>query len=93
MVPATIKRFGDALDRGTVSMVDPRLSTSAAKAHEWLPLIPGTDGALALGIAHVILTEGLWYRGFVGDFSDGVNRFVPSKKVDRAAFAEKEKRT
>ena len=51
MVPATIRRLGDALDRATVAAVDPRLTTSAAKANEWLPLIPGTDGALALGIA------------------------------------------
>lgn len=90
MVPATIKRLGDALDRATVAAVDPRLTTSAAKAQEWLPLQPGTDGSLALAIAHVMLAEGLWYKDFVGDFKDGVNRFKPGMTVDEADFAEKE---
>ena len=90
MIPATIKRLGDALDRGIVTVVDPRLTTSAAKATEWLPLIPGSDGALALGIAHVILTEGTWYRDFVGDFKDGVNRFIAGTVVNEDDFVEKE---
>jgi anaerobic selenocysteine-containing dehydrogenase len=90
MVPATIKRLGDALDRATVAAVDPRLTTSAAKGQEWLPLKPGTDGALALAVAHVILAEGLWYKDFVGDFKDGVNRFKPGMMVDEADFIEKE---
>jgi anaerobic selenocysteine-containing dehydrogenase len=90
MIPATIKRFGDALDRATVAAVDPRLTTSAAKANEWLPLQPGTDGALALGIAHVILTGGIWYKEFVGDFTDGMNRFKSGVIVDETTFNEKE---
>jgi len=90
MVPATIKRLGDALDRATVAAVDPRLTTSAAKANEWLPLIPGTDGALALAIAHVILTEGSWFKDFVGDFKDGNNRFKSGRTVKEEDFNEKE---
>ena len=90
MVPNTISRFGEILARGTVIAVDPRLSNSAAKAHEWLPLKPGTDGALAGAIAHVLLAEGLWNREFVGDFRDGKNLFVAGQTVDEAAFAENE---
>ncbi len=90
MVPAAIKRFGDALDRATVAAVDPRLTTSAAKAQEWLPLIPGTDGALALAIAHVILTKGVWHKEFVGDFKDGNNRFKAGNTVNEVDFTEKE---
>ena len=89
-VPNTIHRFHEIVKRGTVIAVDPRLSGSAAKANEWLPVIPGTDGALAGAIAHVLLTEGLWNREFVGDFKDGKNLFVAGQKVDEAAFAEKE---
>jgi anaerobic selenocysteine-containing dehydrogenase len=89
MIPATIKRFGDVLDRATVAVVDPKLNTSAAKAHEWLPVIPGTDGALASAMAHVLLTEGLWYKEFVGDFKDGNNRFKKGVTVDDDAFEEK----
>ena len=90
MVPNTIHRFGEILARGRVIAVDPRLSTSAAKAHEWLPLKPGTDGALAGAIAHVLLIEGLWNKEFVGNFKDGKNLFAAGKPVDEAAFAEKE---
>ena len=90
MVPNTIHRFHEIVKRGTVIAVDPRLSNVAAKAQEWLPINPGTDGALAGAIAHVLLTEGLWNREFVGDFKDGKNLFVAGQMVDEAAFAEKE---
>ena len=90
MVPNTIHRFGEIVARGTVIAVDPRLSNSAAKAHEWLPIKPGTDGALAGAVAHVLLTEGLWNREFVGEFKEGRNLFAAGKTVDEAAFAEKE---
>ena len=90
MVPNTIHRFHEIAARGTVIAVDPRLSNVAAKAHEWLPVNPGTDGALAGAIAHVLLVEGLWNREFVGDFKDGSNLFVAGRTVDEAAFAEKE---
>jgi anaerobic selenocysteine-containing dehydrogenase len=90
MVPNTIHRFGEILARGKVIAVDPRLSTSAAKAHEWLPLKPGTDGALAGAVAHVLLTEGLWNKEFVGDFKEGRNLFHAGYAIDEAKFAEKE---
>lgn len=90
MVPNAIHRVHEIARRGTVIAVDPRLSNIGTKAHEWLPVKPGTDGALAGAIAHVLLTEGLWNREFVGDFKDGRNQFVAGKAVDEAAFAEKE---
>jgi anaerobic selenocysteine-containing dehydrogenase len=89
-VPNAIAKFGDILDRGTVIAVDPRLSASAAKANEWLPIKPGEDGALAAALAHVIMTEGMWSREFVGDFKDGKNLFKAGATVDEAAFAEKQ---
>ncbi|MFZ5558405.1 MAG: molybdopterin-dependent oxidoreductase [Pseudomonadota bacterium] len=89
-VPNTIHHFGEIMSRGRIIVVDPRMSTSAAKAHEWLPIKPGTDGALATAIAHVLLVEGLWNREFVGDFKDGKNGFVAGRSVDEATFAEKE---
>ena len=89
-VPNTIVRFHEIVARGTVIAVDPRLSNVAAKAHEWLPIKPGTDGALAGAIAHVLLVEGMWSRDFVGDFKDGKNLFAAGQTVDEAAFAEKD---
>jgi len=90
MIPATVKRFGEMLDNGTIAVVDPKLHSSAVKAHEWLPIKPGEDGALASAIAHVLLTEGLWNKEFVGDFKDGKNLFQAGKNVDESTFAEKE---
>lgn len=90
MLPHAIDTFGEILARGTVIAVDPRLSTSAAKAHEWLPIKPGSDGALAGAIAHILLTEGLWNKDFVGDFKNGKNLFVAGKMIDEAAFVETE---
>ena len=90
MVPHTISKLGAIIDRGALIAVDPRLSTSAAKAHEWLPVKPGTDGALAGAIAHVLLIEGLWNKEFVGDFKDGKNLFAAGQSIDEAAFVEKE---
>lgn len=89
-VPNAINKFGDIFDRGAVIAVDPRLSSSAAKANEWLPIKPGEDGALAAAIAHVLLTEGLWSREFVGDFKDGTNLFKAGQTVDEASFTEKQ---
>lgn len=88
-VPHALNVWGEVMDRATVATIDPRLSTTAAKSDEWLPVIPGEDGALALAIAHVILTEGLWYREFVGDFIDGVNRFKIGQTVDEETFEER----
>ena len=39
--------------------VEPRLSTTGANADEWVAAKPGTEFALALGLAHVIVVEGL----------------------------------
>ena len=89
-VPNTINKLGDIFDRGSVITVDPRLSSIAAKSNEWLPIKPGEDGALAAGIAHVLLTEGLWSKEFVGDFKDGKNLFKAGATIDEASFVEKQ---
>ncbi|MGM0398092.1 MAG: molybdopterin-dependent oxidoreductase [Halobacteriota archaeon] len=85
-----INKFGEMLDRADLAVVEPRLSASATKADEWMPVQPGQDGALATAIAHVLLTEGLWYKDFVGDFEDGVNRFEAGETVDPETFDESE---
>ncbi|MFU8818768.1 MAG: molybdopterin-dependent oxidoreductase [Desulfurivibrio sp.] len=89
-VPVAIHAMGRIQEKGKIACVDPRLSTTATKADDWLPVIPGEDGALALAIAHVILAEGLWYKPFVGDFVDGENRFVAGREVDETTFEEQE---
>ncbi|MBO8127505.1 MAG: molybdopterin-dependent oxidoreductase [Firmicutes bacterium] len=45
--------------------VDPRLADSAASNEGWLPIKPGTDGALCLGICNVLIKEGLYNSEFL----------------------------
>lgn len=72
-----------------VTMVDIRVTTTGAAADNLLLVKPGTDGALALAIAHVILTEGLWDRPFVGDFVSGQNEFRPGVALAPTSFQER----
>lgn len=80
---------GEKTPKTRVAAVDVHMNTLLAASDRALLVKPGTDGALALAIAHVILTEGLWERSFVGDFKDGVNRFKAGQKVDPKDFSEK----
>ena len=84
-----LSAWGDTLNHAEVAVVDPRYSASAAKAGEWLPIKPGQDGALAVAMAHILLTKGLWYKDFVGDFTDGANKFVAGQTVSEESFVEK----
>lgn len=81
--------WGEMLARAKVATIEPRLSATAAKSDEWLPVKPGEDGAIAVAMAHVILTKGIWFRDFVGDFIDGQNRFKVGETVDENTFSEK----
>lgn len=54
-----IRRFAKALRRGMkLVMIDPRSAFDASKG-EWVPIIPGTDLAFLLAMAHVIIHENL----------------------------------
>lgn len=75
--------------RTKVTAVNVHTSTSTAAADRQLLIKPGTDGALALALAHVILTQGLWDKKFVGDFTDRANRFKAGQSID-AVFSEKD---
>jgi menaquinone reductase, molybdopterin-binding-like subunit len=66
-----IARRGRRSGRVRVVHVEPRLSTSAARADEWVPLVPGTEGTLALGLMHMVLREGLESREFIEEWSTG----------------------
>ncbi len=80
---------GVKVPKTRITAVDVHMNTTLAGADRALLIKPGTDGALALAITHVILTEGLWEKSFVGDFKDGVNRFKTGQPVDPDDFEEK----
>ena len=54
-----------------VVQVEPRLSNTAAKSDQWIPINPGTEAALAMGIAHVMIKESLVSSEFVENYTEG----------------------
>ena len=61
-----------ALKRGMrLIVVDPRHVGLASKADQWLRVRPGSDGALALGLANVMIERGWYDRDFIREWSNG----------------------
>jgi anaerobic selenocysteine-containing dehydrogenase len=70
--------------RGKFVQAEPRMSQTAACADEWLPIKPGTEGLLALAMAHVIVGEQLHDKDFVtqstagfAEWSAALARYAP----------------
>jgi anaerobic selenocysteine-containing dehydrogenase len=59
-------RAQEAKRRGArLVAIDPYRTATADKCHEHIALLPGTDGALAFGIMHVLIAEGLVDRDYI----------------------------
>jgi anaerobic selenocysteine-containing dehydrogenase len=67
-------------ERTRIIQLGPRGSLSASKADDWMAIAPGTEAALALGLAHIIVREQLYNQAFVAntfgfeDWSDAQGR-------------------
>jgi anaerobic selenocysteine-containing dehydrogenase len=72
--------------RGKLVAVHPRLSITGIKADEWVPIRPGTYGALALGMANVIINSKLYDEAFVRDFTFGFEDFEDAEGVQHQGF-------
>jgi anaerobic selenocysteine-containing dehydrogenase len=60
-----------ALERGArLIVVDPRRAGPAHKADVWLRVRPGTDAALALGLAHLMIETGRYDRDFIREWTN-----------------------
>ena len=91
--PSKVRKILAAKKRGAkLVVIDPMRSHMAKKADQWIGIRPGTDGALALGMIHVIVTEGLYDEAFVRDWTlgfdalrDYVQEFTPEnvEKITR----------
>jgi anaerobic selenocysteine-containing dehydrogenase len=65
------KRLSDALKRGAkLIVIDPVYTRAAQKAHIWLQIRPGTDLALALAWQNIIISEGLFDKDFVENWTN-----------------------
>jgi anaerobic selenocysteine-containing dehydrogenase len=65
-------RAQEAKRRGArLVAIDPYRSDTAQKCHEHVALMPGTDAALALGLMHVLIRDGLVDRDYVDRYTVG----------------------
>jgi len=86
------------LDRGArLIVVDPRFTKTAAKADIWLQPRPATDAALALGMLNYIISEELYDKDFVKNYTFGFEelrervREYPLDKVSEITWVPVEK--
>lgn len=63
--------FGEKRSKGELKLVqiEPRFSLCASRADRWVPIRPGKEGLLALGIASVILKEQLYDKNYLDRFA------------------------
>jgi len=96
--PINLKRILKARERGAkVVVIDPLKTHTAEKAGEWIGIRPGTDGALALGIAHVMMEKGSCDLAFLDDWTHGLREFkeyvknFSPKAVEQITWVKAEK--
>lgn len=72
--------------RGAFVQVEARMTQTGANADQWVAVAPGTEGVLALGLAHVILSEKLRPSGAAGragalieGWSTGLGDYAPDR--------------
>ena len=80
--------------RAKFVQVEPRLSQTGANADEWVPVRPGTEGVLALGLAHVMLRAGLRRAEAAGEagaliagWAGGLATYSPTEVAQRTGVA------
>jgi len=88
-------RQGQVGKRGYIVQFEPRFSSTAASADEWVPIRPGTEGLIALALGKIIVEQGLGhemshrehavlYEGVdVGQIAQVTE--VPAEKLERLA--------
>ncbi|MHB8111484.1 MAG: IscS subfamily cysteine desulfurase [Syntrophorhabdaceae bacterium] len=72
-----------------IVVIDPRKTIMAKYEHaEWIPIRPGTDGALALAMANVLIAEELYDADFVENWTRGFEEFARYVQHFRPEAAE-----
>jgi len=82
---------GVVANKAKLVSFDVRLSNTAGYSDEWYAPFPGTDGAVALAMAHVIMNEGLYDADFVRDWTNvTAEQLIAHLKPYTPEFAEEE---
>lgn len=88
-------RQGRAGVRGAFVQVESRMSLTGGNADEWVPVKPGTEGVLALGLAHVILANQLRPAdagragAAIDGWSAGLPDYTPARVEEMTGVAAK----
>ena len=70
--PSSLHQLRDARANGThIVIVDPRQNASCLYADEWVPIRPGTDLALILAMAHVLIKDGKYDADYIAEYTVG----------------------
>jgi len=89
--PNTGRHLAAARRRGAgVVTIDVRRTEAAAQSDEVFLIRPGTDAALALGLAHVIIGEDLYDREFVARYTVGFDELAAHVRACPPAWAAAE---
>jgi anaerobic selenocysteine-containing dehydrogenase len=81
-------RRGKPGQRGRLIQIESRLSVTGIKADEWIPILPGAEGIMALGIAHMMIKEGLYDKEFVSQHTFGFENWTDAKGKQHPGFKE-----
>jgi len=80
--PITTDYIWRSRDRGgKLIVLDPRMTPITRNADLFLPIRPGTDLAVFLGMMHVIVRDGLANRDFIEKHTIGFNAVAESAKI------------
>jgi assimilatory nitrate reductase catalytic subunit len=75
---------------GKLMVVDPRMTPICRNADVYLPVRPGTDLALYMGLLHVVLRDGLERRDFIDRYTTGFSAVAESVRAwDPRTVADK----
>ncbi len=69
-------------------VVDPRRTRTAEQATLWLPVRPGTDVVLALGLLHVVIAENLYDHIFIEKWCHGFDRLQEQIRPFTPSYVE-----
>jgi len=82
--PPLAQRLTDGIVNNRLKLVtfDVRMSNTAGKSDEWIPVFPGSDGIVALAMANVIIQKGLMDAEFIDTWTN-----LSSKQLAKAEMA------
>ena len=83
---AAYKRWRQGTPQATLVQVESRCSLTASKADQWVAVAPGTEAALALGIAQVMIKENLYDADFIAANVFGFDDWTDSSGKTRKGF-------